>query len=129
MTTMDDDWSGVAYAQNNRGGDTLAAHLQANGILPPGHVIVNVQILLRATVTPAGVKAPYLTVTMFDATGCRDAAAAFRQAVADGQRHFPIKHVQVNDAMIEVFSDLMLDLTPRGFDAHPEPLSTMVYKA
>jgi hypothetical protein len=128
MTTSDDDWSGTAYAQNSRGGDTLAAHLQAAGILPPGHVIVNVQIYLRATVAPAGVKAPYLTVTMFDASGSRDPAAAFRQAIEDGQVLFPIKHVQVNDAMIEVFSDLMLDLTPRGFDVHRLPQRTTVYK-
>ncbi len=128
MTAMDDDWSGAAYAQNSRGGDTLAAHLQANGILPPGHVIVNVQIFLRATVTPAGVKAPYLTVTMFDASGSRDPAAAYRQAIEDGEVQFPIVHVQVNEAVIEVFSDLMLDLTPRGYDLHRPPQRTTVYK-
>lgn len=129
MTASDDDWSGAAYAQDSRGGDTLAAHLQAAGILPPGHVIVNVQIYLRATVAPDGVEGPYLTVMMFDASGSRDPAAAYRQAIADGQRSFPIKHVQVNDAMIEVFSDLMLDLTPRGFDVPPQAPQTMVYKA
>lgn len=128
MTTSDDDWSGTAYAQDSRGADTLAAHLRAAGILPPGHVIVNVQIYLRATVAPAGVEAPYLTVTMFDASGSRDPAAAYRQAIADGQRLFPIQHVQVNDAMIEVFSDLMLDMTPRGFDVHRLPQRTTVYK-
>lgn len=30
MTMSDDDWSGVAFAQDNRTADTLAAHLQAN---------------------------------------------------------------------------------------------------
>lgn len=129
MSTSDDDWSGTAYAHDSRGGDTLAAHLQAAGVLPPGHVIVNVQIYLRATKAPAGVEAPYLTVTMFDATGCEDPAAAFRQAFADGQRLFPIQHVQVNNAMIEVFSDLMLDLTPRGFDVPDQPPRTMLYKS
>lgn len=76
MRTSDDDWSGIAFAQNNRNADTLAAHLQANGILPPRHVVVNLQLFLRATVAPRGLKAPYLTVTMFDATGSRDPAPA-----------------------------------------------------
>lgn len=128
MSEFDDDWSGSAYAQDSRAGDTLAAHLQANGILPPGHVIVGVQVYLRATVAPAGLQAPYLTVTMFDASGARDPAAAYRQAVEDGEVQFPIVHVQVNDAMIEVFSDLMLDLTPRGFDVRRKPHRTTVYK-
>lgn len=128
MSTADDDWSGVAYAQNARGGDTLAAHLQANGILPPGHVVVNVQVYLRASGAPAGVKAPYLTVTMFDASGSRDPAAAYRQAIEDGQVVFPIVHVQVDNSMIEVFSDLMLDLTPRGFDVRRPRQVTTVYK-
>ncbi|CAJ0808528.1 hypothetical protein LMG19083_04721 [Ralstonia psammae] len=54
MSTSDEDWSGVAFAQNNRTADTLAAHLRANGILPPGHVVVNLQLCLRATVAPKG---------------------------------------------------------------------------
>ena len=81
MTASDDDWSGAAYAQDSRGGDTLAAHLQAAGILPPGHVIVNVQIYLRATVAPDGVEGPYLTVMMFDASGSVERSTA---AIRDG---------------------------------------------
>ncbi|CAJ0716955.1 hypothetical protein [Ralstonia mannitolilytica] len=101
MSEFDDDWSGAAYAQDSRAGDTLAAHLQANGILPPGHVIVNVQAFLRATVAPAGLKAPYLTVTMFDASGARDPAAAYRQAIEDGEVEFPIVHVQVTMSSVK----------------------------
>ena len=128
MVITDDDWSGAAFAQNSRAGDTLAAHLRASGVLPPGHVVVNVQIFLRASLAPSGVKAPYLTVTMFDASGSRDPASKYRQAIEDGEVEFPIVHVQVNDAMIEVFSDLMLDLTPRGFDVHPRRECTTIYK-
>ncbi|MGM3412400.1 hypothetical protein [Ralstonia holmesii] len=115
MSTSDDDWSGVAFAQNNRTADTLAAHLQANGILPPGHFVANVQLYLRATAAPKGLKAPYLTVTLFDASGSCDPAAADREAIQDGQVVFPIVHVQVDEKVIEIFSDLMIDLTPKGF--------------
>lgn len=128
MRTSDDDWSGIAFAQNNRNADTLVAHLQANGILPPGHVVVNLQLFLRATVAPRGLKAPYLTVTMFDASGSRDPAAAYRHAINDGQVVFPIVHVQVDEKMIEIFSDLMIDLAPKGFDIHRPREVTMVYK-
>ena len=128
MSTSDDDWSGVAFAQNNRTADTLAAHLQANGILPPDHVVVNVQLYLRATVAPKGLKAPYLTVTLFDASGSRDPAAAYREAINDGQVVFPIVHVQVDEKVIEIFSDLMIDLTPKGFHTPHHRKVTTVYK-
>ncbi|WP_426400896.1 hypothetical protein ACN9M1_26565 (plasmid) [Ralstonia sp. R-29] len=84
MSASDDDWSGVAFAQNNRTADVLAANLQANGIPPPGHVVANIQLYLRATVAPKGLKTPYLTVTLFDASGSRDLAAAYRQAIKGG---------------------------------------------
>lgn len=65
MNKAEDDWSGAVYAQNNRGADTLVAHLQASGILPAGHVVVGLQVYLRASIAPKGLKAPYLTVSAF----------------------------------------------------------------
>lgn len=83
--------------------ETLAAHLQAASVRPPGHVIVNVQLCLKATKKPASVETPYLTVTIFDATDYGDPATAYQQAIADDQRPFPIQHVQMND-VIEVIA-------------------------
>lgn len=98
MIDSDDDWSGLAVANDAKPGDDFRTRLAASRLVPDGHVVVRVMLTLRsAHVASATLKAPFVTAFVFDAGGHPDAQAAFKAAKATGHLDLKTVNIALND--------------------------------
>lgn len=132
MIDSDDDWSGLAVANDGRPGDDFRTRLAASGLVPEGHVVVRIMLTLRSTlIASKALKAPFVTAFLFDAGGHPDPQAAFRAAKATGHLDLKTVNIQLSDTdALDIFRDLTVDLMVRGFelgDEQPQPQSGQLF--
>lgn len=118
MMDSDDDWSGIAVANDARPGDDFRTRLVASGLVPDGHVVVRITLTLRsAHIASTTLKAPFVTAFLFDADGHADPQAAFKAAKATGHLDLKTVNIALGDTdVLDLFRDLTVDLMVRGFD-------------
>ncbi|NKA72488.1 hypothetical protein GO285_01404 [Ralstonia solanacearum] len=132
MIDSDDDWSGIAVANDAQPGDDFRTRLVASGLVPQGHVVVRIALTLRSThIASKTLKAPFVTAFLFDAGGHPDPQAAFRAAKATGNLDLKTVNIQLSDTdALDIFRDLTVDLMVRGFDLgdeQPPPQSGQLF--
>jgi hypothetical protein len=116
----DDDWLGVAAAQDRKDGDSIRAYLQHHAkLVPPRHVIVGMTMLMSSSRMPKGTKAPCLVVRHFDPGDSSDPQRTFRNGLEDGTVELKETVIQCGYDVFLAFSDFTIDLTARGYGAEP----------
>ncbi|MBR8137204.1 hypothetical protein [Burkholderia cenocepacia] len=117
----DDDWLGFASGQERRDGNSLRDYLQRYAkVIPIEHVIVSIEIVLRASYPTGSVPAPCLHITHFDPGHSVDPARLFRTSLETGE-HVELKSTSLpfDDELFQVFSDFRIELTARGYFVEP----------
>lgn len=132
MIDSDDDWSGIAVANDAQPGDDFRTRLVASDLVPNGHVVVRIALTLRSThIASKTLKAPFVTAFLFDAGGDPNPQAAFRAAKATGQLDLKTVNIQLSDTdALNLFRDMTVDLMARGFDLgdeQPSPQSGQLF--
>jgi hypothetical protein len=116
----DDDWHGLAYGHDRKDADSIRAYLQHHAkCIPPGHVIVGITIVMRASYQPRSVHTPFLRVMHFDAGDSTDPPSMFRKGLDDGTIELKQTVIQCDNNLFLAFSDFVIELTARGYDVEP----------
>lgn len=122
----DDDWIGLAVANDARGNDDFRARLVASKLVPDGYVVVRTMLTLNSPhVQSASLKPPFATVFLFDAGGHPDPLAAFKEAKATGNVNLSTINIGLTaQDVLGLFGEFTVELFVRGYDldaeGHPE---------
>lgn len=118
----DDDWIGIAAAQDRKDMESFRAYLQPHAkAIPPHHEIVAVRIVMRTSQLKPHVRLPLLVVQHFDPGDARDP----RTLYASGDVELEKTIVHCDTRIFDAFSDFTIDLKRRGYSAEtilPEPV-------
>ncbi|KWI50258.1 hypothetical protein WT72_24090 [Burkholderia pseudomultivorans] len=110
----DDDWIGIAAAQDRKDLESLRAHLQLHAkAIPQHHEIVTVTILMRASHLEPGMRLPLLVVEHFDPGDSPDPRALYE----DGDVKVEKTTVQCDAHIFDTFADFTIELKRRGYSA------------
>ncbi|MEY8173763.1 hypothetical protein [Burkholderia multivorans] len=110
----DDDWIGIAAAQDRKDMGSLRAYLQLQTkAIPEHHEIVVVRIVLKASHLDPDAQLPLLVVEHFDPEGAADP----RAMVENGDAKLEKTTVRCDAGIFDVFSDFTIHLKRRGYTA------------
>lgn len=117
----DDDWFGLASAQERKDGNSLRDYLQRHAkVIPIEHVVAHIEIVLRASCPMGSAPAPVLLITHFDPGHSTDPGKLYRTSYDTGER-IELKQTAVpfDNELFQVFSDFRIELTARGYYVEP----------
>lgn len=126
LNLTDDDWIGLAVANDARGNDDFRTRLIASKLVPDGYVVVRIVLTLNSPhLQSETLKLPFATVFLFDAGGHADPLAAFKEAKATGNVNLSTINIGLTaQDVLSLFSEFTVDLFVRGYDldaeGHPE---------